>query len=196
MLDKFSFWAVVAYLVPGLLLLQARALGARSRFEAITKENLVAYVLVTVIYDLISWANGFAIQTDMSVSSLEPATLIRHSIVVPIIIGFVYGLAERYWIPQRLLVPLGINAPLPTESVWLEIFSRQPVGTYLIVTLKDGAFFNAMVTHDSRFSSSPVSPDIYLGQTYSSVDWTPANPQRGVYIAGDEIRSIEIISAP
>jgi hypothetical protein len=191
---NFSFWAIVAYLLPGLVMVQARALAARSEFESIAKESLITYAIFTVLYDLFLWAIGFALQTESSISSVKPSLLIAYIILIPGAIGFCYGLAERHWIIQRLLTPFGINAPLPMKGVWLEIFSRQAVGTYMIVTLKDGTMFNAMATDDSRFGSNASSPDLYLGQIYSVPDWEPANPRRGVYISGDEIRSIEIIN--
>jgi hypothetical protein len=190
----FSFWAVVAYLLPGLVMVQARSLAARTELESVTKESIITYVIFTVLYDLLLWANGFALQTQASISNLEPSTLIRYVVINPAALGFVFGLAERLAIIWRLLLPLGVNAPLPIKSVWLEIFSRQVVGTYVIVTLKDGTMFHSMVTEDSRFSSNAGSTDIYLGQVYSVPDWEPANPRRSVYISGDEIRSIEVIN--
>ncbi len=89
-----------------------------------------------------------------------------------------------------------MTAPLPVDNVWLEIFAKQVPGTYLIVILKDGTTYNTMVTQDSRFGSSSDEPDIFLGQTYSLDKWAPSVPQRGVYIRGSEIQSIEIIRRP
>jgi hypothetical protein len=107
-------------------------------------------------------------------------------------VGAAWGLAERFFVIQWVLGYFGINAPLPVDSVWLEIFSRQSVGTYLLITLKDGTIFRTAVTADSQFGSSGDSPDIYLGQTYRGKKWKPFVPSRGVYIRGSEIRTIEI----
>lgn len=190
----FSFWAIVAYLLPGLLIVQARSLAARTVLAPVTKESLVNFVIWTVIYDLVLWSFGFALQTSNSISGLEVKLLLKLFVFVPTGIGFIFGLLERYSIIQRLLLPVGVNVPLPIKAVWLEIFSGIELGTYLIVVLKDGTIYNAVVTEDSRFSSNPDSPDLYLGQTYSLNDWEPSKPRRAVYISGGEIRSIEIIS--
>lgn len=192
-LKDYNFWALVAYLLPGLFMVQARNLAARGRFAPITKESSLAFVLVTAVYALVLWASGVALQSATLISGLDPYALFKYFILLPTFLGFVYGLLERYWIVQRLLVPFGINAPLPFESVFGDIFPKQRAGTYVIVMLKDGRQYNGMITQASRFSSNPDKCDLYLGQTYSLTDWTPANPQTGVFIRGDEIQSIEII---
>lgn len=193
-IKDFNFWAIVAYLLPGLFMVQARNVAASGRFAPITKDNLVGFSIVTVIYTLILWAYGVALQSPTSISGLDPGVLLKYFVFWPIVVGFVYGLLERHWIIQRLLLPFGINAPLPFSSVFVEVFPKQEAGKYVIVILKDGSRYNAMITQDSRFSSNPEKCDVYLGQTYSLNDWTPANPRRGVYINGSEIRSIEIFS--
>jgi len=195
-LKEFSSWAVVAFILPGFFLVESRSIGARARIAEISKESVTAFVIVTVIYNLVLWYFGIALQSKDSISSLAPTFIVIAYAVVPIVIGFVYGLAERFFIVQRLLKPFGINAPLPVDNVWVEIFAQQPPGTYLIVKLKDGTIYNTMVTADSRFASKGDDPDLYLGQTFSVSDWTPADPQRGVYVRGSEIQSIEIIRRP
>ena len=195
-LKDFNFWAVVAYVLPGLLMVQARWLAAKTRLAPISKESVVGFLVVTVLYTLALWGLGVAVQSPSSIYGLEPQTLLGYFVLAPLALGFVFGLLERNWLVQRLLIPFGINAPLPVASVWLEIFSGVPEGTYMIVVLKDGTIYNTMVTSESRFSSDPAKPDLYLGQTYSLPDWEPSDPQRGVFIPGSEIRSIEIVRGP
>lgn len=195
-LKEFSSWAVVAFILPGFFLVEARSIGARARIAEISKESVTAFVIVTVIYNLVLWYFGTALQTKDLISSLDPTFLLRAYVLWPCGIGFAFGLAERHFIVQRLLKPFGINAPLPFDSVWTETFSQQTIGTYMIVMLKDGTIYRAMVTRDSRFASKGDDPDIYLGQTYSGNRWRPAKPPRGVYVRGSEIQSIEIIQRP
>ena len=195
-IKDFNFWAIVAYLLPGLLVVQSRSLAALAQPTPITKDSLVTAVIVTVIYTLTLWYFGIALQTSTSISGLEVNTLVRYIVLTPIALGFVFGLLERFRILRRIFLPFGINLPSPLETVWLEIFSQQPVGTYMIVVMKDGRVYNTMVTEDSRFSSNAQGNDLYLGQTYSLNNWTPSNPRRGVYIRGSEIQSIEIIKRP
>jgi hypothetical protein len=195
-LKEFSTWAVVAFILPGFFLVEARSFAARTRIAVISKESVTAFVIVTVIYNLVLWYFGVALQSKESIASLDATFLVKTYVFWPCIIGAVWGLAERFFIVQWVLKHFGINAPLPVDSVWLEIFSRQPLGTYLLVKLKDGTIYRTMVTHDSRFGSRGDSPDIYLGQTYSGKKWKPFTPIRGVYVRGSEIQAIEIIRRP
>jgi len=193
-LKEFSFWAVVAFILPGFFIVEARSIGARTRIAPITAETVSAFVLVTVVYNLTLWYFGIAVPTQDTIATLIPNFLMKTYVLAPCALGFFFGLGERYYVVQRILSPFGINAPLPIAGVWHEIFSRMVEGTYLIVILKDGTAYRTMVTRDSRFGSSEDDdPDIYLGQLYVGDAWTPANPQRGVYISGSEVQSIEII---
>jgi len=193
-IKDFNFWAIVAYLLPGLFIGQARNVAAHGQLAPITKDSLVGYLIVTVVYALFLWTLGVALQSSSSISGLDPGVLFKYFVICPIVVGFVYGLLERYWIIQRFLTPFGINAPLPFASVFSEILPHQQAGTYVIVVLKVGTRYNGLIPDDSRFSSNPEKCDLYLGQTYSLNDWIPSNPRRGVYISGSEICSIEIIS--
>jgi hypothetical protein len=84
-----------------------------------------------------------------------------------------FGILEGRGVIRRLLIKFGVNVPRPIDTAWAEIFSNLPAGTYLIVLLKDGTVYNAMVTPDSRFSSDPENRDLYLGQTFHLESWAP-----------------------
>lgn len=188
-----NVWAVVAYLLPGVLMVQARSFAARAALTPLSKDNLALFVVVTVLYGVGAWAFGIVPQTPETVAQLGSSTVLRYSVVAPIVLGFGFGLLERHGGVRWMLQPFGVNVPLPFGSVWVEVFSRLKEGSYLIVVLKDGTVYNTLVTADSRFSSDPLNPDIYLGQTFSPADWTPSVPKRGVYVRASEIRSIEVI---
>lgn len=191
-LKDFNFWAIVAYLLPGLLIVQARSFAAKARLAPVSKDGLIVALCLTVLYGLAMWGSGFSIRSSTDVAALASPEVIRNYVIFPVAIGFFFGLLERWGIIRRLLLPLGINSPLPFVSVWVELFPQIQEGTYLIVTLKDGTVYNVMVTRDTRFGSDPTNADAYFGQTYSLADWTPAKPQRGVYVRASEIRTIEI----
>jgi hypothetical protein len=195
-LKDFNFWTVVVYLLPGLLMLQARCLAARGSLASIFKDSLTAYLIVTVLYSLVLWTAGISLQDPVSILTMNRGVLIGYFVLAPLALGFAFGLLESRGIVQRFFIVLGINVPLPIDTAWAEIFSRMQVGTYLIVLLKDGTFYNAMVTTDSRFGSDPANIDLFLGQTFHQEDWTPYIPARGVYIRGSELKSIEIIHRP
>lgn len=195
-IKDFNFWAVIAYLLPGILIVQARSLAAIAQPAAISKDSLVTAVIITVLYTLVLWFAGIALQSPTSISGLEPYTLVKWFVLLPIGIGCAFGWLERSGWLRRFFIRFGINLPSPIETVWLEVFSQQAVGTYMIVVMKDGRVYNTMVTQDSKFSSNPQGNDLYLGQTFSVETWAPSNPRRGVYIRGSEIQSIEIIERP
>ena len=195
-IKDFNLWAIVAYLLPGLFIVQSRSLAARAQLAPVTKDSAFAALIVTVLYTLALWFFGVAVQTPSTIFGLEGNTLLKYFILIPIAIGSVFGLLERFGILQRFFLNFGINLPSPIETVWLEVFSRQEIGTYMIVVMKDGRVYNTMVTEDSKFSSNPQGNDLYLGQTFSVENWTPSNPRRGVYIRGSEVASIEIIARP
>ncbi len=194
-LKDFNFWALVAYLFPGVFLIQARSFAALGRFAPITKDSIVGYILVTAIYGLVLWSMGVALQTSSSISGLARDVLIKYFIAIPLVLGFMFGLLERRGIFQRLFIRVGINIPLPIQTAWAEVFSSMPVGTYLILLLGDGTVYRAMVTQDSRFASDAENADLFIGQTFQQ-DWTPYIPQRGVYIRASEVKAIEIIRRP
>jgi hypothetical protein len=198
-LKEFSFWAVIAFVLPGFFIVEARCIAARARIAEITKESVAAFVLVTVLYNFALWYFGIQPPTEDSILDLKPTFILKIYVLLPLILGFLWGLGERYYVVQKLLTPFGINAPLPVDSVWLEIFARQKPGTFLQIILKDGTVYNTVVTRESRFGSKGDEPDIYLAQTYKVNEqnkWIPSDPQRGVYVRGSEIKSIEIIAKP
>jgi Family of unknown function (DUF6338) len=195
-LKDYDIWAVVAYVLPGLLMVEVRSLSAKSRLAPISKESIFSFLIVTVLYLFVLLAFGIPLQSRSSISALQLSTLLQYFVFAPAVLGLVYGLLERYGVVQRVLARIEINVPLPFSRVWLEIFSDIPEGTFLIVVLKDGTMYNTMVTRETRFSSDPAEPDLYLGQTYSLSEWEPSKPQRGVFIPGSEIRSIEVIRTP
>lgn len=198
-IKDFSFWAVVAFVLPGFFMVQARCIGARGRIAEITKETVSSFVLVTVLYNFVLWFFKISPVTEISIQHLRPNFVSEIYALAPILLGFLWGLGERYYIVQRLLTPFGINAPLPVESAWHEIFARQRLGTLLTIVLKDGIVYYGMVTAESWFGSTGDEPDIYLAHTFTveqDGSWRPTDLQRGVYVRGDEIRSIEIIERP
>ncbi|MFD2181109.1 DUF6338 family protein [Rhodoplanes azumiensis] len=188
-----NVWAVIAYLLPGVVMVQARSIAARASLSPLSKDNLALFVVVTVLYGVGAWAFGIAPQTPDSVAKLGSSAVLKYSVVAPIVLGFGFGLLERYGGVRWMLQPFGVNVPLPFKSVWVEVFSRLKEGSYVIVVLKDGTIYNALVTADSRFSSDPLNLDLYVGQTFSLDNWEPSEPRRGVYIRASEIRSIEVI---
>ncbi len=194
--SKFSFWDIIAFVVPGFLIYQSYYVAAQGKPESITKDGVIPYLMLSTFYVLFLWYQGYALQSGSSISQLDPQKLVFLYVLLPIAIGGVAGLIVGYDVLRRIMKALGIpvaEPPPPIRTPWPVVIPKIPVGAYLIVTLKDGRVYNTMVTADSHFSSDPTNIDLYLGQTFSLTSWTPSNPQRGVYIRGSEIQSIEII---
>jgi hypothetical protein len=126
-----------------------RSIGARARIAPMTKETVSAFVLVTVIYNLCLWYLGYGWQTQATISALDRAlifkTVRRRTVRLGVLLWFGGAAFHRTETTDAIRNQCSVTS----RQVWLDIFARQPVGTYLIVVLKDGAVYNAMVTDDS-----------------------------------------------
>jgi hypothetical protein len=122
-IKEFSFWAVVAFVLPGFFIVEARCIAVRGRAAEISKESVSAFVLVTVLYNFGLWYFGVEPPTKESIEKLTPNRVVEFYALIPIGLGFLWGLGERYYIVQAFLAPFGINAPLPVDSVCMN-YSR------------------------------------------------------------------------
>jgi hypothetical protein len=87
-LKAFSFWAAVAFILPGFFLVETRSIGARARFAEISKESVTAFVIATVIYNLVLWYFfGLAVPSKDDISKLSPTFIATAYALLPIIIG-------------------------------------------------------------------------------------------------------------
>lgn len=194
-LTKFDFWSVVAFVLPGMLIVKAFEFGKDWTLRWPGKDDLLPYGLVAVPYALSLWALGYALQSGQSLPSLEKPLILQIYVLWPILIGLFIGFVARYDVFRRLLHFLGVpmpSPPAPIRTPWPVIAPNIAVGTYLMVILRDKTIYRALVTEDSHLSSDQDRIDLYLGQTFEGDDWTPSMPQRAVYIRGSEIQSIEI----
>jgi hypothetical protein len=198
-LSKFEFWLVVAFLIPGLLAFKAYEFGKDRVVRKPVADEAAAYLTIAVLYLFAAWALGYALPSGSSVSGLEPQRIFSTYFIIPAVGGLFLGLVVRYKLVRKLLEFLGVpltEEPVPIRTPWTNVFSKIEQGTYLLIQMKDGTSYRALVTEDSEFSSDRNMIDIYLGQTYDGEDWTPANPPRSVYIIGSEIKVIEIVQRP
>jgi len=100
-IKEFSFWAVIAFVVPGFFLVQARCISARARIAEFSKESVAAFVLVTVLYNFALWYCGIEPPTKDTIEKLSAKFIAIIYVFVPILLGFLWGLGERYYVVQR-----------------------------------------------------------------------------------------------
>jgi hypothetical protein len=86
-IKDFNFWAVVVYLLPGLLMIQARCLAASGKLANITKDSITGFLVVTVLYSLVLWIIGVELQSVASISNLNRGILTGYFIVAPSALG-------------------------------------------------------------------------------------------------------------
>ncbi|PWU06792.1 MAG: hypothetical protein C5B47_06985 [Verrucomicrobia bacterium] len=120
--------------------------------------------------------------------------------LVPIAIGFLWGLfLQRGWIGKllgKINLPLFSLNQVPT--VWEKLLST-PLDNWVIITLKTGAQIRGYMGKRSMISSHHKNRDLYISHVLrrksedSQDEWGLADDTNGVYIAADEISTIEFI---
>jgi hypothetical protein len=196
---KFDFWSVVAFVIPGLLAFKAYEFGRSWSIKKPSADEAPAYLTIAVLYLFFTWTWGYALPSGSSISSLDPGRIFQIYFLIPLLVGGGFGIFVQYKLLRKLLAAFG--APLPDEPVpirtpWANVIGKIEQGTYLLIRMKDGSIYRALVTEDSEFSSDRNMVDIFVGQTYEGDNWTPANPPKSVYIIGSEIQAIEIVQRP
>ena len=115
-------------------------------------------------------------------------------VVSPYILGFLAGIVtEKGWI-RKLIQRIGLNPVHAVPTAWDYIMKD---GSYVIVTLKDGAIIYGLYSSKSFASSLPEERDLYLEAIYNrdseTGQWIMKDRTKGIWIAKDEIQTIEFL---
>ncbi len=113
-------------------------------------------------------------------------------VVIPSILGAVWGRAVRNKIHVRLAGGLGFDLA-DIGSAWDVAFETIPSGSYILVTLKDGLSVCGYLEQGSAISNDVGFRDIFISETIGVEGQSP-KVARGTWIAPDQIRTVELVS--
>lgn len=181
---------IAAALAPGFIIL-----GVRGRF----REGPVSDLQERVLQYIFASAAYFALVTPFFNATIGPKLDLwlwgaLHFALSPLAIGIAAAYFHQYELLRRLTRRLGLRLPHDAGSAWDYAFARLRGGTYVIVTLTDGATFAGLLGAQSFASSVSDERDLLLEQVWQvpdSGDWNRLEPYRSVLICGKEVRHIE-----
>jgi hypothetical protein len=201
-LKDFDAVKVLVWVVPGAFIALFRSFGMRGRFPTVSKDDVAAFVLGTVIYYFV--VRLFAKSFDFSGAATDKSgwTGFLLLILIPAVTGMLLGALEASDAIGRILRKTGIRLPSPDATAWETLFRELPANTLLLVTLKDSTTVVGRWVGGRGGSASSDDAkimDIFVGEI-GEIDrhnhYIPKQPRRGVYFSASEIRFIEVIVPP
>jgi hypothetical protein len=188
-----SIYLVVAFIIPGLIIVFFRSQFLTGRSSA-QSDSLLTYLSISILY--YGLVLPFGALDSLKAEKYSLRWEITWGLLVfvgPAVIGVLLGLNARFELVRRLLSRLRFNPVHGIPSAWDWKFGRMKP-QYVLVILTDGTRFAGYMTVPFSFASSdPLERDLYLGWTYTLDDedqWIPS-PGREVLIAAGSIRTIE-----
>jgi hypothetical protein len=186
---------VLGYVVPGLIILYIRAQFLTGRIGP-HKDALLSYFALSVIYLTVMNATVLLATGNPDPLPAQTPYWLPIFLAGAVVFGILAGLNSSLGATQRLLQFCGLHLPYALESAWDWRFSRLPP-SLMIITLKDGSRIYAWCGARSFIGGSdPSGRDLYLEQVYDvdeQGNWTMKTPGKGIYIAGGELRTIELV---
>ncbi|WP_239613896.1 DUF6338 family protein [Cohnella mopanensis] len=115
-------------------------------------------------------------------------------VLSPYILGFISGvITSKSWL-RNVLTKLGINPMHSVPTAWDYVLKE---GNWVIVTFKDGTLVYGLYNDQSFASSIHDERDVYIQAVYDrdsvTGDWEIRPRTKGMWIAKEEIKSIEFI---
>ncbi len=185
-------YLILVFIVPGFIILFVRSQFMTGRISSNSKEAILSYLTVTVIYSSL-----VSILVDLTGLTLRPASgLVWFGLfvfLVPIVLGLLLGINSQKDFVRDLLKRCRLKLVHPIPTAWDWKFSRMSP-QWIRVTLKDNTHFTGLCSSESFISSDPNERDIYIEKVYDLGDdgtWLPPKDERGLLIVAGEIRTIE-----
>lgn len=182
--------SILPLLIPGLIALGVRSQFIRGFSPSLSKENLVAYLAFSSVYNT------------LVVRFVEPEWMTDSTILflvififAPAIIGLLLGINVQRNFVRGTLSRIGIFTTHALPTAWDWVFSRGVSVQWILVTLKDGTQFSGLFGLESFASSTMDERDLYIQWLYDideQGNWTPVDERgKGVLISASEISTIE-----
>ncbi len=189
-----NFYLVLAFIVPGLVIVYARSRFISGRTPSHT-ENILGYVTISLVYYALTLP---IIEFVLSIEKpwvARAAVWILLTLVGPALFGLFLGVwAQREWGAQ-IALGLGLSTIHVIPAAWDWRFSKIPRGgMFVMVTLTTGESVAGFFGPNSFASSDGGERDIYIEEEYSVGDtgaWLPRPAKVGILIPVKEIRNIE-----
>ncbi len=206
LLKNFDVAKIIIWVAPGVLIVLFRSFVINGTFPKLDKDSIAGCVVASAIYVFLIVAAIGGVSLTGGNTSFEFGPL--HSIflffALPIVLGLLLGFIESIDLIGRMFRWSGVSIPSPTLSAWETMFRELEKDTVMLVTLKNGAMVWGRWTSgasenlpDSSSSRDRETLDLYVAQVGvldSQGEYAPVEPTRGIYIAKDEIRFIEVMN--
>jgi hypothetical protein len=195
-----NFVSIIFFVCPGLVFLYISSILSEGQSPPVNKETIVGFIALSVIYAVVAISfnlfpsNLLSSNLDIKdIKSLRESWILSYAIVIPFILGLVWGILVRGEISFKFARLVSLNPFHPRATAWATVFSRLKGGEFFIVTLKDGTTLRGYYEARSSISRDPTFRDIYLEETLPPEGQLP-EVIRGTWIAPTEVRLIEVVS--
>lgn len=188
-----NIYLVLAFIVPGLLIVWARAQFITGRLQPV-KDAAVAYLALSVIY----YAFAFP-AVEYALAFKEPGwpkamAWLCIVFVGPLLVGLLLGLAtQKQWL-RRIAAKLGINPVHATPTAWDLVFADRVGGTFVMATLSDGSTVSGLFGTGSFASSDPAERDLLIEEIWDVDEagvWSPKPERIAIYLTAKEIKHVQ-----
>lgn len=114
----------------------------------------------------------------------------------PFGIGLLFGYLSQKEMLRKFLFRIGFRTLHPTPTSWDYRFSKIRGGEWILVTLIDGSSIGGWFGSHSFASSEPGERDLYIEKMMKISDsaWEPIRRSPGIWVSGNEIRTIEFFT--
>lgn len=190
--DSQNLYLILAFIVPGLIILYIRSQFLTGRLPPL-KESLLVFFTISAIYygAILPFWDWFVTDLETRLGTL----LLWFGFVFlgPVLIGLLLGIDAKRETSRRLLLRiLGFNVTHSIPTAWDWKFANMEE-QWVLVTLKDGSKIAGWCGIDSFMSSDPSERDLYIEYIYDldeNDNWIETE-DKSVLISPGEISTIE-----